>query len=195
MITRWWWVRHGPTHSRAANGWTDIPADLSDVAALERLRRYLPAPALVISSDLVRARDTAEAVLGPRELGPAEKALREMHFGDWEGRDFTSIAETEPELSRRFWEEPGDAAPPNGESWNRFGRRVRKATADITDLHRGRDIVAVAHFGTILAALQSAAGMDARTAMTFRVDNLSVTRLDFLHETARWRVGGVNLRP
>ena len=36
-VTRFWWVRHGPTHEKAFTGWRDVPADLSDSAALARL--------------------------------------------------------------------------------------------------------------------------------------------------------------
>ena len=38
-MTRLWWVRHGPTHAKAMVGWRDLPADLSDTAALARLAR------------------------------------------------------------------------------------------------------------------------------------------------------------
>jgi alpha-ribazole phosphatase len=41
-MTRLWLVRHGPTHARTMVGWTDLPADLSDVAALARLSAHLP---------------------------------------------------------------------------------------------------------------------------------------------------------
>ena len=34
-MTTFWWVRHGPTHQTAFTGWRDVPADLSDAAALE----------------------------------------------------------------------------------------------------------------------------------------------------------------
>ena len=58
-----WWVRHGPTHAKTMVGWTDLPADLSDRAQLDRLRAYLP-DAPVVCSDLLRARQTADAVAG-----------------------------------------------------------------------------------------------------------------------------------
>ena len=44
-------------------GWTDLPADLSDSAALRRLSAHLPKHAPVISSDLTRAITTAGLVL------------------------------------------------------------------------------------------------------------------------------------
>jgi len=84
MTTRLWFVRHGPTHSKAAVGWTDIPADLSDLAALTRLSNYLPKEANIISSDLQRASATADAVQGARNRLPNTASLREMNFGDWD---------------------------------------------------------------------------------------------------------------
>ena len=78
--TRWWWVRHGPTHEKAFVGWRDVPADLSDHAQLKRLSDFLPADALVVSSDLIRASDTASAIQGARTELPHEHNFREMNF-------------------------------------------------------------------------------------------------------------------
>jgi len=83
-MSRFFWVRHGPTHARSMVGWSDIPADLSDTARLARLASHLPEGALVVSSDLIRARATADAIAGPRLRLGDERDLREIHFGDWE---------------------------------------------------------------------------------------------------------------
>ena len=62
-MSRLFLVRHGPTHVKAMVGWTDVKADLTDAAALARLRASLPQKALMVSSDLRRAIDTADAHL------------------------------------------------------------------------------------------------------------------------------------
>ena len=54
-MSRFFWVRHGPTHAKTMVGWSDLPADLSDTARLARLSAHLPDGAPVVSSDLVRA--------------------------------------------------------------------------------------------------------------------------------------------
>ena len=69
-MTRLYLVRHGPTHLRAMVGWSDPPADLSDTAALARLSDYLPSEALVVSSDLLRAITTADAIQHQRRRLP-----------------------------------------------------------------------------------------------------------------------------
>ena len=41
-MSRLFLVRHGPTHAKTMVGWSDLPADLSDTAALARLSDHLP---------------------------------------------------------------------------------------------------------------------------------------------------------
>ncbi len=195
MTTRFWWVRHGPTHAKGFVGWKDLPADLSDIAALSRLAEHLPQKALVVSSDLQRAITTANAITGPRTRLPHNPGLREMNYGDWDGLSMDEVANLNPDSSRAFWETPGDVAPPNGESWNRLADRVAGAVDEIIATHGPQDIIAVAHFGVILAALQCASGMTAKAAFSFKIDNLSVTRIDYIHAADAWRVNGVNQLP
>lgn len=195
MTTRFWLVRHGPTHATGLVGWTDIPADLSDLDALQRLSDALPADALIVSSDLVRATETADAIAADRLRLHHDNALREMHFGQWDGRDHRDIPASEQALSRQFWEQPGDVAPPGGESWNRFAGRVQPAIKSLATDHEGRDIVVVAHFGVIVAALAMALQVPPKGAFSLHIDNLSLTRIDHFAEYDGWRVTGVNHRP
>lgn len=191
MTTRFWLVRHGPTHATGAVGWTDVAADLSDTARVARVRAALPAAAPVVSSDLRRAMATADAVAtgGPR-LAPTP-ALREFHFGDWEGREFDDIARTAPDLSRAYWETPGETAPPGGESWDQVQDRVARCLAGLATSHTG-DLICVAHMGVILTAVAMASGMSAAAALRFQIDHLSVTRIECLAPPGTWRVVSVN---
>lgn len=175
-MTRLWLVRHGPTHARAMIGWTDLPADLSDTAAIARLAAHLPPDAPVISSDLSRAIATADA-LGPRPRLAHDPALREMHFGAWEQRTFAEIEAEAPDHIRAFWETPGDVRPPGGESWNDLSTRILDALNRLQGV--AADLIVVAHFGPILAALQHAEGVSPEAAFAHRIDNLSVTSLTF----------------
>lgn len=188
--TTWWWVRHGPTHHKGLIGWTDLPADLSDTGTLARLDAALPKTALVVSSDLTRAVTTADAIQAKRQRLPHARTLREINFGDWEGRTFQDIAKSDPARARAYWSNPGKTCPPNGESWNDTAARVAGFVAEVNHAHPGADIIAVAHFGVILTQLQHAAGIKPRAALSFSIDNLSLTRLQFLDP--EWRVLGVN---
>ena len=131
-MTTWHWVRHGPTHEKNFVGWRDVPADLSDTARIARLSAFLPEKALVVSSDLIRSITTADALEMPghRRL-PHRHDLRELHFGDWDGKHFSEVSDMHPDLSRAYWETPGDVAPPGGESWNAAAERVRQAVDEL----------------------------------------------------------------
>ena len=101
-MTRFWWVRHGPTHAKTMVGWSDLPADLSDHDAIARLAAYLPQDAIIVSSDLIRAIATADAVQANRHRLPHDPSLREMHFGDWELRSHNQIETETPDLIRAY---------------------------------------------------------------------------------------------
>ena len=193
-MTTWHWVRHGPTHAKTFVGWRDIPADLSDTEALNRLNAHLPQNALVVSSDLSRCSATADALASPtRRRLPDDHNLREIHFGVWDGMHFSDVAKRDPELSRAFWETPGLVRAPGGESWNETAARLDAAVDRMNAAHPDADIIAVAHFGAILTQVQRAAGVSAYEAMAHKIDNLSVTRIS--HADGRWQVHGINHTP
>ena len=97
-----------------------------------------------------------------------------------------------------LWFAPADERPPGGESFADLIERVVPAIERLNDEHRGRDIVAVTHGGTIRAALALALGLTPQAALAFSVENCSLTRIDHLDRGRRrglWRVVAVNHRP
>ncbi|SEN03344.1 Broad specificity phosphatase PhoE [Loktanella fryxellensis] len=192
-MTRLWLIRHGPTHQTAMTGWRDVPADLSDSAALARLSAYVPAPALVVSSDLIRAVTTADAIAQDRQRLPHDPDLREIDFGAWDGLHYTQVAARDPVLSRAFWDTPGDLAAPEGESWNVMTARVTAAIDRVIAAHRPADLVVVAHMGAIMSQIPRATGGTAVQAMGHHIDALGVT--DMTLTPQGWRIGTINHRP
>jgi len=192
-VTRLHLVRHGPTHAKTMVGWSDLPADLSDHAAIARLQDHLPSEAIVISSDLSRAADTATAIEGRRQRLPHHRDLREINFGTWEMRPYKEIEAEDPELAFAYWDTPGDIRPPNGESWNDVRSRVDAAIDGLITDHTGRDLIIVAHFGVILTQLQRALNVGAQQAFSHRIDNLSVTEISYHGDG--WSVGRINHCP
>ncbi|MBP1804710.1 histidine phosphatase family protein [Rubellimicrobium aerolatum] len=189
-MRRLWLLRHGPTGAKGMCGWTDLPADLSDAAAINRLSLALPwVP--VVSSDLRRAATTADAVAEDRPRLPHDPALRELHFGAWEMRTHAEAEAEDPILARALWEQPGEHAPPGGETWNALRARVESAL----DRHLAQhpELIVVCHFGPILAALQRARGIPALEAFAQRIEPLSLTVLS--ESDGAWRVEAVDHRP
>jgi len=190
-MSRFFWVRHGPTHAKSMVGWSDLPADLSDTAQLARLSAALPQEAVVVSSDLVRASATADAIAATRQRLPHDPDLREIHFGDWELARFDEVEDQE--RLRAYWDHPGDVRPPGGESWHEVSARVERAVDRLLTAHQGRDIIAVAHFGVILTQVQKALSIGAYEAFSHRIDNLSVTELH--RDGVGWKALRINHLP
>jgi broad specificity phosphatase PhoE len=194
-MTTWHWVRHGPTHEKSFVGWRDVPADLSDTDLIHRVRSHLPARALMVSSDLVRSTATADVLSGQGHIRlPHERDLREIDFGVWDGMRFDAVAARDPQLSRDFWEKPGDIVAPQGESWNQTTARVNTVVDRMNAAHAGTHIIAVAHFGVILTQVQRALGVTAYEAMAHKIDNISVTSIVH-HGGENWSVQQINHLP
>jgi probable phosphoglycerate mutase len=105
-------------------------------AAAERLAPFGPMP--VYSSDLPRARATAERIVGAWRDADAKDAprvtldprLREISLGDYEGRPWQEF-EADTELTAAFATDPYGTALPNGESLEHLEARVHEAVLDI----------------------------------------------------------------
>ncbi|MGH1464316.1 MAG: histidine phosphatase family protein [Cognatishimia sp.] len=190
-MTQLFLVRHGPTHAKGMVGWSDLPADLNDRAALARLEAHLPKNALMVSSDLTRAKQTASAIQGHRQRLQHEPGLREIHFGDWELLKFDEVEDQE--LIRAYWDQPGDIRPPNGESWNQVCSRVDTTVDRLLATYPKENLIIVAHFGMILTQIQRATGLSAFDTFSNRINNLSLTTLTY--RNAIWGVEAINHNP
>lgn len=208
-VTRWWWIRHAPVPGQPGRiyGQADFLADCSDIAAFRALAAVLPADAVWITSNLKRTQQTADAVLAamghaaaPQRL--VEPDLAEQHFGNWQGLTFDELDKLRGDERFTFWLSPASEVPPGGESFVEVVTRVGGAVRRLTERFSGRHIVAVAHGGSIRAALAHALAIDAERVLSFAVANCSVTQLDHIYDPGGvdrdkqgWRVNAVNLLP
>jgi alpha-ribazole phosphatase len=203
--TRWWWIRHAPVCDGAdrIQGQRDVDCDCADDAPFKALAEGLPGDAIWMISGLKRTRQTLDALRAflPAIAEPAiEPDFKEQNFGRWQGLSWSEMQARDPELYRRFWEDPTRNVPPGGESFARLIDRVGDAIARLGARFAGRDIVVVGHGGTIRAAVAVALDLTPQQAMAIVVDNLSLTRLDHMDGALEavtggaWRVRGVNVR-
>jgi alpha-ribazole phosphatase len=198
--TRWWWVRHAPAVNpdKLLYGRLDLAADTSDAAAVAALAARLPRGAVWLQTPLRRTADTAAALLaamGEAAVPAVEPALIEQDFGAWQGRPSHEVYGALPRHDP-FWSHPSAHAAPGGESFDAVLQRVQPAILALSDVHAARDIVAVAHAGTIRAAAALALDLDGERALRLAVDTLSLTRIDCIRSfpgSASWRVVALNL--
>jgi len=199
--TRWWWIRHAPVTAHAGKiyGQQDVPADFTGMEpAIRQLAALLPPDGVAVASDLKRAIATADAL---REAGATwqeehrEPAFREQDFGDWQGLSHEEFSSVREKLPHKGWLAPAYERPPNGESYTDVVGRVVPAIIWHSSVFAGSDIIAVAHAGSIRAALSYALGIDPETSLSFSLENLSLTRLDHIEsgdDSGLWRVVCVN---
>jgi broad specificity phosphatase PhoE len=201
--TRWWWVRHAPVPDNGRiYGQSDLDCDCGDAEVFSILSRELPKGAIWLTSNLIRTQQTAAAVLtaaparfqGVKPVAIPEFA--EQHLGAWQGLERKPFYALRKVGTETLWFAPADECPPGGESFAALTERVGTAILQLTEEHQGRDIVAVTHGGTIRAALGLALGLTPQAALSFSVENCSLTRLDYTGgRQGLWRVVCVNHRP
>ena len=189
--TRWWWVRHAPSAGLPGiiHGQDDVDADLTDLPAIKARIRKLPKGAIWLTSGLPRTVQTAEALGGINCR--AVPGLMEQDFGDWNGKSWGDLR---GELSRKFWLNFATESPPGGESFVKMMERVAHTIEELSSEYEGQNIIAVAHAGTIRAALTIALNLFARSALTFQLDNLSITEIENIPDgdLRAWCVHGIN---
>lgn len=201
LLTRWWWVRHAPvTHLQGfIYGDSDPEADVTELALFQHARAKLPEEASWVVTNLQRTRQTALAIERAGYELPqleVEPQLREQGFGEWHGRPHDEHESQRSDAFVGIWNCAPEEVPPGGESFVDLMQRTREAVLRLTEAHAGQDIVCVAHGGTIRAALALALDLQPAMALSFTIDNVSVTRIDRLHasppQAPQWRVRFVN---
>ncbi len=149
-------VRHGQTEANVSRVWhgstdtalTETGRAQAKAVAAAVAKRF--SPCAIISSDLQRARGTAEAI--GEAVGvevSVDPRLREYGLGDWEGRTFGDLQKAEL-FYERITRDP-DFAPPGGESSRGVTERMIAAMTDAS-AHEGR-VVLVTHGGALSLAL------------------------------------------
>jgi len=199
--TEWWLVRHAPTVNpgKTVYGSLDLDIQVQSADAYAALSGVLPADPVWMVSNLSRTRKTLDGILAARGISPAEippeihveSAFAEQHFGDWEGRPSAEIW-AEIRDTEKSW--PADIRPPGGETFSEVADRVGKAAHHWSEKFAGKQVVAVLHSGSIRSFLSTSMGGAPVESLSYVIDNLSVTRCDYLGPES-WRIGFVNRPP
>jgi broad specificity phosphatase PhoE len=115
---------------------------------------------VVYSSDLARARETAEIVanrLGLEVQG--DPRLRERGFGSWEGLTGDEIEQRDGEALERWRAGEGPGAH-DAEPYDAFAERMCSFLEDVLERHPGKHVLVIAHGGSIRVIQALATGLD-----------------------------------
>lgn len=151
-------VRHAETDwnaERRLQGHADRPLSVCGRGQAVALGAYLGGAQFttVISSDLRRTRDTA--TLAGYGAGRTDSSWREFDVGRWSGRLIGDIIAQEGDSYARW--RSGHFAPPGGETWAAFEKRIRGGLA-LLEPTPGR-VLLVTHSGVIRGILKILLGM------------------------------------
>jgi broad specificity phosphatase PhoE len=155
-------VRHGETDWNRDGRWQGhSDTHLNDLGRKQaaRLAAELDGVDVVYSSDLARARETAEILAARLELPvQVDPRLRERSFGTWEGK-------TGPEIEADFagaharWLAGGPGAD-DAEPFDDFAARVQAFLGEVVERHPDETVLVVAHGGSIRVIHALAQGLD-----------------------------------
>src|SRR5207244_10421519 len=170
-------LRHGEVvhaETRRFIGHLDVPlSERGERQSRAQAARLAAAGlAAVFTSDLERARRTAEIIAAPHGLTPTViPALREMAMGRWDGRTAEEIRGSEPAAFAAWMARVGEFQFPEGESVPDLRDRAWPAFEAIMGAYGGASVAMVAHGGTNRALLCTALGLELRRLLALGQDS------------------------
>ena len=166
-------VRHGRTAANAARtlqGSLDLPLDEVGAAQVVGIAQWIGQPDRVISSPLLRARQTAEAFAMPYEI---DDRWIELDYGSLDGVPMTDVG---ADIWARWRVDPRYQAG-GGESLADMRERVVAAAEELLADAAEQTIVVTTHVSPIKAAMTWALGVDVTVGWRCHLDQASVCRI------------------
>lgn len=182
-VTRILAVRHGETAWNADSrlqGQIDISLNAVGQQQARRLAEALAGEAIdaIVCSDLVRARDTAQAVADRTGLAlTTDRGLRERCFGVFEGHTYAEVEGRWPEQSARWRRREAAYGPEGGETLQAFYDRCVATATRLAEAHAGRCLLLVAHGGVLDCLYRAASRIALDAPRTWALANTGVNRL------------------
>jgi alpha-ribazole phosphatase len=182
-------TRHGETDhnlNHRYQGQMDVPLNQTGVLQAQQLAKRLSTEKIdiIISSDLSRTVETAEAICALQPNPPAiqtDPRWRELSFGKWEGLNHKEIEEQWPDEAKAWYADIVHSVPPGGESLLQLSKRVGEALQDLKSAHRDGTVLLVTHSGVIQNLMCLILGVELKRYWQFRVLQASLTIIRF-HE-------------
>ncbi len=176
-------ARHGQTDWNIAGryqGQSDIPLNPTGCEQAKRLAKRLSAETIhaVYSSDLSRAKNTAQAIANIHQLQvQTDSRWRELNFGEWEGMTYKEMSAHSPALFEAWMMNPRHTPTPNGETLDELSKRVASAFDEVKNKHKDQTVLVVSHSGALQALLATLLGIDLNRYWQFKISQASLNEL------------------
>lgn len=194
QTTRICLVRHGETAWNAEQrlqGHADIPLNPRGHSQAQATARALADTPLaaIYHSDLQRAALTAQTIAAAHPGTHIEPlpALRERHFGAFQGRTRAESEQHAPQAYARMRAREADAPlPGGGESLRSFARRIENALLDIARRHAGETVLIVSHGGCMDIIYRLVTQRPLHTQRDFALGNATLNWIEYAH--GQWQL-------
>lgn len=176
-------LRHGEVEGGSKyRGWQDDPLTEN---GWQQMKNALSADNywdVIVSSPLSRcALFSKEYVTKyPCEYVEDER-IKELHFGEWEGKTAESLMKTDKDRLQNFWQDPVNHSPPGGESLKIFSDRIHSVWDDLKQQYQGKNILLISHAGVIRMLFHKIAAVPLDSIFNIDVPEACLTRFEVQH--------------
>ena len=172
-------LRHGACEGgEIYRGRTDVALSDAGWQQMEQATAHTASWQGVVTSPLLRCRVFAEHYAKRCDL-PLQviPALREMDFGDWEGRLLQEVWSSDAHTVSRFYDDPGAVTPPGGEPTAVALERVVEAWCSVVQQWSGQHLLLVCHGGVIRLLLSHLLNMPLAAIARLHIPYASISRV------------------
>ena len=147
-------IRHGePVGGRRYRGYSvDDPLTEKGWAQMRSAVPETPQWQHIVSSPLKRCLEFSQELANDLQISfSIEDDIKEIGFGDWEGKTPEDILAEDSDALNHFYKDPVNHRPKGAEPLNSFSQRVWGAYQSILEQHHGKHVLVVAHAGVARA--------------------------------------------
>jgi len=172
-------LRHGePEGGERLRGSCDDALSPNGWAQMYRAVGTSPPWERIVSSPLRRCSAFARELAARHGLPLVlDDRLREMHFGDWDGRATAELLRREPDRVSRFWHDPVANPPPGAEPFGRFRDRVLDAWASLSAQSSQSHHLIILHGGPMRAILGHVLELRPHTLARLEAPHAAISRI------------------
>ena len=136
----------------------------------------------IITSPLKRCAGFAEELAQTHSLPlQTESKFKEISFGLWEGKTAEQLLDIEPDNIEKYWNDPINTTPPQGENLLDFEKRVIDGWKNILSDFQGKHILLISHAGVMRMILCHILGMPLTELFKLDIGLAKVSRIQIEH--------------
>jgi len=193
-------IRHGAIedkYRRLYIGTTDVPLSEKGLKDSEAIGKYIADIDCdhIFASPMLRVRQTFETALSSEKIKTVQykDCLREINFGDWEGKSLEEITKEYPDETKDWTKPANGFGFPNGSNLKDFHNAIDLFKQTLVD-STGSSIMVFAHGGVILSLICSILGLHRDKMLAFKTKRGTISTLD-LFENGYGVLTGISIKP